>query len=210
MLFMLFFLKMHLNKQPEMTSDSCIFLLGWACSVLQLRTNHDLEDIPKLWAQLWCSNLTIYQQCYFWRIVLEKQMDLHLLHKGIPSLLTHNKRAPRAFACSNPLVSKALFSSALTRQTFHFPFHSMNSPVKEAVMNPMLSVSADSKPLEDQLGFDLIPSLVLSSLAMRPTTSLWHNVETLIPFMATINHKTFCILCESHTCKTNSLWLVGA
>lgn len=99
-------------------------------------------------------------------------MDLHLLHKGIPSLLTHNKQAPRALACSNPLVSKTLFSSALTQQTFHLPFRSMNSPAKQAAMNPMLSVSADSKPLEDQVGFDLIPSPGLTSLAMRPITSL--------------------------------------
>lgn len=31
-------------------------------------------------------------------------MDLHLLHKGIPSLLTQNKWAPLALARSNPLV----------------------------------------------------------------------------------------------------------
>lgn len=35
-------------------------------------------------------------------------MDLHLLHKGIPSLLTPNKQAPLALACSSPLVSKEL------------------------------------------------------------------------------------------------------
>lgn len=53
-------------------SDSCISLLGWASSVLQLRTNHDLVDIPKLWAQLYCSNLTIYQQCYFLQDCIRK------------------------------------------------------------------------------------------------------------------------------------------
>lgn len=39
---------MHLNKHMERTSDSCIFQLGWASSVLQLRTNRDLGRHTKV------------------------------------------------------------------------------------------------------------------------------------------------------------------
>lgn len=35
-----------MNTQKEHLTHG-FFLLGWASSVLQLRTNHDLGDIPK-------------------------------------------------------------------------------------------------------------------------------------------------------------------
>lgn len=51
-------------------------------------------------------------------------MDLHLLHEGICSLLTQNKRVPLAFACSNPLGFQSTLylciDSANTSLTFSF------------------------------------------------------------------------------------------
>lgn len=103
-------------KESHRRNYRHFFFFDWVGLVAHCRWGPTMVrgDIPKPWAKPKCSSLTICQQCYFYRVILENQTALHLSHKGIPPLLTLNKPTTSCISLlQGPLISKVVFTPAL-------------------------------------------------------------------------------------------------
>lgn len=173
--------------------DSCIFQLGWASSLLQMRTNHGQERHTEVVSSAQVQQSYNMSAVLFLQGHIRNQMDLHVPHKRNTPLLTPIKplqascTAALASACDNPRfwqyhLPQPWLSGHLTcndKYSHELKRRRLSQTCKLEFISP--SLSAFLNTLFHQVGWSETFTGIMS-LAMRLITTLWCHVETLIPF----------------------------